>query len=146
MISKLPIFFSIVTFSFCLFSCSDTDSGDNETDCGDKVVINEDLYQNGDADFINIISVELMEDCLTIQYAASGCSGDSWELALYDSGAIAESLPEQRFIRLALNNPEACLAVFEREISFDISDLRISGSAELILNLDNYESVLNYRY
>lgn len=140
------IFLSLIVISFFLGSCNDDEPGANDTNCGDKVVINEDQYQSAESDLVNIISAEITDDCLTIQFAASGCDGETWGLTLYDSGAIAESSPEQRYIRLVLDNSEECDAVFEKEVNFDIAALRISNDGVLILNLDTYDTAVNYRY
>ncbi|MFT4568686.1 MAG: hypothetical protein ACI9FN_003655 [Saprospiraceae bacterium] len=114
--------------------------------CDELVQINDDAYDKGPKDFINIVDASLEGDCLTIFYSASGCSGDSWEVNLYDSGAVAESEPEQRYLRLSMMNPEACLAVFTKERSFDISDLQIENNGVLILNLLDSEESLRYKY
>ncbi len=94
---------------------------------------------------MNIISLEIEDDCLLINFGASGCDGNSWELKLIDSGAIMESYPEQRNLKFFLKNEEACLAYFTKEISFDISDLQID-SDKIYLNILNNDSQLLYDY
>ena len=114
--------------------------------CDDEVEIDEEGYDKGPKDFITIIGASITDDCLTISYSASGCSGEGWEVNLYDSGSVAESSPEQRYLRLSLKNPEECLAVFTKETSFDISNLQIENNGILILNLKDYEESLRYEY
>lgn len=114
--------------------------------CDESTSIDEELYSEGPKDFIKITNAFIIGNCLTIAYSASGCSGDSWEVNLYDSGSVAESEPEQRYLRLSMQNPEACLAVFEKERSFDISNLQIENNGTLILNLLDYEESLRYEY
>jgi len=114
--------------------------------CDESTSINEALYNDGPKDFIDIKDASITGDCLTISYSASGCSGDSWEVNLYDSGKVAESEPEQRYLRLSMMNPEACLAVFEKERTFDISNLQIENNGTLILHLEDYEESLRYTY
>ncbi len=116
------------------------------TQCDEEAQIDSEAYDKGSKDFIKIIDASLEGDCLTISYSASGCSGDSWEVNLYDSGAVAESEPEQRYLRLSMKNPELCLAVFIKERSFNISDLQIENNGVLLLNLQDYEGVLRYEY
>ena len=137
----------IILVCICLISCSDSDDPDHSKgDCDDTMIIDEQSYINTSGDFMTIISAEIMDDCLLINYSASGCSGDNWELSLIGSDAIAESLPEQRYIKLSLENPEACLAIFTKETSFNISLLQIENDGVLILNLEAYDEALRYTY
>jgi len=114
--------------------------------CDEATQIDEDAYDNGPKDFVNIMEATIDGDCLTITYSASGCSGDSWEVNLFDSGAVAESEPEQRYLRLSMTNPEACLAVFTKSRSFDISNLQIENNGTLILNIVDFEESIRYEY
>ncbi|WP_418602788.1 hypothetical protein [Hwangdonia sp.] len=129
------------------------------TQCEDE---NDDLY-NGACDFVTIVdkseydnlesanfklsNAEITGDCLTVTVSASGCSTDNWGFNLVDSGAIAESSPEQRYLKFQLINNEVCLAYFEKTISFNLKPLQIDNSVnEVILHIEGLESSLNYTY
>ncbi len=114
--------------------------------CVTPAIVNEEKYKNAAQEYGTILNAEIHDDCLYIEFGASGCSGKSWTWSLVDLGLIAESLPEQRSIKFSLKNKEMCAAYFEKEVSFDISNLQISGSNEIILHLDDYEEALTYEY
>lgn len=114
--------------------------------CDDQVIIDESLFETLQSSNFDFVSAEIIDDCLFIDMGASGCDGNTWEFALVDSGAIAESSPEQRYLKFQLINQEACLAFLQETISFDLTPIQINGSNEIILNIEGYESSLNYKY
>ncbi len=119
---------------------------DTRSPCGEYVKVSEQLYASAPEEYGSIEEARITDDCLYIEFGASGCDGDSWVSQLIDSGAIMESSPEQRNIKFSLYNDEECDAYFVREVSFDISPLQISGSNKIFLNLENYETQLVYEY
>ncbi len=125
----------------CFVSC---DKGET-IDCDKTTLIDNDGYLNGPNSHVTIIDARINQNCLNITFGASGCDGRSWEIELYDSENIAESFPEQRYIRLSLKNDELCDAYFQRELSFDVSELKVSGE-EVILNLTNWDEPIHYIY
>ena len=132
-----------------IFACSNNDDNNNNNDeisnCDLETVISPELYANAPNDFIAINSIEIIEDCLIIDYGASGCSGDTWEIMLVDSGDILESEPLQRNLRVSLNNSELCLAYFTKETTFDISNIQVDGN-QVLLNIENYDTQILYEY
>lgn len=114
--------------------------------CGQTTIVNEEIYNNLVSANFMFVNAEIADDCLTIEISASGCDGNSWKFKLVDSGAIAESSPEQRYLKFQLINEEDCLAVFKRTVSFNLTPLQINGSHEIILHLEGLESSLNYKY
>ncbi|MCF7559049.1 hypothetical protein L3X39_00245 [Sabulilitoribacter multivorans] len=140
------IFFIIpVAFCFMNMQCDD-DSDDYLGVCDQTTVIDESLYDSLESNNFTILGAEIQNNCLTIEFGASGCDGNSWTYQLVDSGAVAESSPEQRYLKFELLNNEACLAYFEKSISFDLTSLQITGSNKIILHIDGYESSLTYTY
>ena len=128
-----------------VFSCGDKDDDDNLINCDKEVVISASEYDTAPNDNVSIIQLEITDNCLNINFGASGCDGESWELVLIDSGSIAESQPPQRFLRLSLKNDEACLAFFTKELTFDISDLMVDGN-QVLLNITNSNDQILYEY
>lgn len=141
---KKILFFICVVMCFLNTQCDDDVY--IEEICDKTVVVDEDLFLNITTDNYTIIETEIVDDCLLIDISASGCDGNSWEFNLVDSGAIAESSPEQRYLKFQLINNEACLAQFNRRVSFDLSPLQISGSNEIILHIEGFETSINYTY
>ena len=140
------IFFVVsTTFCFMNMQCEDHDDV-FELTCDFVTTIDKTKYDNLETASFTFITAEIVGDCLILQIGASGCSGDNWSFNLVDSGAIAESSPEQRFLKFQLINNEMCLAFFERTVSFDLSPLQINGSNETILHIEGLESSLHYKY
>ena len=134
---------------FCSMNvlCDDADELNiNDSFCDYDTVINADIYKDLQSAQFEFVNAEIVDDCLTIEIGASGCDGDTWEFKLVDSGAVAESFPEQRFLKLQLVNDELCTAFFQRTISFDLTALRIQNNGEVILNIDGFDRPLNYIY
>jgi len=141
---SIPFFFAFML----LTSCSDNHLIDQPpiSTCDDQVSIDEQRYQDDSSSLFNLISLNIEGDCMKVSFSASGCNSNSWKMDLVASDAIAESLPEQRYLKLSLENLEACLAVFTRDISFDLSSLQIQNDGALILNLEGFEGNLTYEY
>jgi hypothetical protein len=106
--------------------------------CGDAVVSDSDLYGATTTSNYSIVSVSVFMDCITLRISSSGCSGESWNASLIDSEEESFSIPPERFLRLRLENEEACLAVFEKEFTFDTKPIQPSGSGTVILNIEGW--------
>lgn len=113
--------------------------------CGSITVV-DDIRYGESSDFFFLNSAAISGDCLHVNYSASGCSGNSWEIELVASTDVMESLPVQRNIKLILENQEACQAIFQRDIYFDLTPLQISDYGDMYLNLDGLDDQLYYKY
>lgn len=130
----------VFTFNSCL--------KDDEKDypfCDQLVLISEKEYLTAPDDHLTIDSLRIDGNCLIINFSSGGCNGDTWELKLIDSGAVMESYPPQRNLRLSLKNEEPCDAWLAREVSFNISALQISGNP-VWLNIKNSGNRILYEY
>jgi hypothetical protein len=126
--------------------CDEDDDGNPSQFCDELVIIDNNQYQNIESDFYSLVNVTTNSNCLEVTISASGCSGESWEMILVDSGDIAESMPPQRYLKFASVNNEACLAVFSRTVSFDLTALEIQGNNEITLNIEDFPEPLSYNY
>jgi hypothetical protein len=118
---------------------------EEESMCDDKIIIDKNLFDSAPNSPLSIKNIEIVDDCLSIDFYASGCNGNSWKIKLIDSEAILKSNPPQRNLRLSLENNELCDAIINKKISFDISKLRLTGS-EVILNIANSGQQIKYKY
>lgn len=137
---------TIIIFLFSLFqiiACCPVI--EDESMCDDKVIIDKNLFDSAPNSSVNITKIEIIGDCISIDFNAGGCNGNSWKVKLIDSEAILKSNPPQRNLRLSLENNELCEAIIYKKISFDISKLRLTGS-EVILNIVNSEHQIKYIY
>ncbi len=131
------------TFLIC-FAFSACEKDNNIINYQDVIVsLNE--YNTAPNDLLTINSVEIKENSLIINFSASGCSGDTWEIKLIDSGYIMESNPPQRNLRLSLKNVELCQAYITKELSFNIRDLQVDGN-KVYLNITNSGDQILYEY
>jgi len=142
----------IFLFFFCLlllnFQCDDDDDDDDVQTimCDTEVIVDNSVYQAVEASFYSIVTSEIDGDCLAVNIAASGCGGETWVLTLIDSEDIAESMPPQRYLKLSLFNNEACLAIYNKIQSFNLTLLRIDGVNEVVLNIEDFPEPLIYAY
>ena len=134
---------------FCLllmnFQCNEDDNEPTLL-CDEFVVVDNSTYQAITSDFYDISAIEVDTDCLRVHISASGCDSNSWVLTLVDSEDIIETLPPQRLLKLALENNEVCLAVFTKAQSFNLTQLRIDGVNEIVINIEGYDEPLTYAY
>ena len=137
---KLRYIFILTLFTF--FNCSETTEL-NLNNCNECVLINNTLFNDTKTTNYTITNVILIDDFLTITISASGCSGDSWKATLVDANQILESNPIQRNIKISLENKEACLAVFQKDFTFNIQKLKENQNA-IILNLEGWNTQINY--
>ncbi|MGB1017695.1 MAG: hypothetical protein ACPGVH_01375 [Chitinophagales bacterium] len=128
--------FLIVLFSF---SCK-PEKEFYKGNCDSVVELNQRKYNNASSDYFQISNAEIIGDCLNITIVASGCSGDSWEVELINSKAIAESNPVQKYFKLILNNQELCHAVISKIVSFNLNPSKIGD--DFIINLDSWDGSL----
>lgn len=138
---KLLTLFAFIGLFLTACHCDD----DNPTTCDQQTIIDEEQFENAPNDQLFVNDLEIVDDCLTINFSSSGCDGNSWEIKLVTTGAVAYSQPPQRFLLLSLKNTELCDAVITREVSFDIENLQVLGN-EVILNIINGNDSILYTY
>ncbi|KJD37166.1 hypothetical protein PW52_01545 [Tamlana sedimentorum] len=144
---KITLWTIVVLSSLTNMTCDDAMNDDDSENCDKTAVLDAEMYANLETDFFTMSNVKITDDCLSFSFSASGCSGDSWEFNLVDSEAVAESSPEQRYLKIQLINNEACLAVFTKQISFNLKPLQINNTQnELILNIEGLDNALTYKY
>lgn len=137
--------FSLLLIVLFALGCSSDDDCINQSDCDYQVIVDEQQYANVAISPLTIISLELIDDCLTINFGASGCDGNTWNPQLIDAGIILESLPPQRNLKFAIHNLELCDAYITKEISFDVSNLQVDNSS-VLLNITNEDESILYTY
>jgi hypothetical protein len=140
----LKLILVTVIIGVLLITCVN-ENDDQPANCDQAVIISADHYKNAPNDQLTINKVEIVGDCLKISFAASGCSGQSWEVKLIDAGMIFYSSPPQRPLRLSLKNNELCKAFIGKEMTFDISQLQVTGN-RVLLNITNSGDQILYEY
>ena len=130
-----------------LFSCSGNPNSDNPTqsNCDTAVIISPNMFTDAPGESLTINSVEIIEDCLLLNYSAGGCSGNDWKITLIDAGVVLESDPPKRRLRVSFENPELCEAYITKEKTFDISGLQIEGGQVQFTLMNNGQEII-YTY
>ncbi|MBQ4802635.1 hypothetical protein J8L88_07170 [Aquimarina sp. MMG015] len=128
-----------------ILSCSNDDDVANPTNCDFTTLVDASEYEDAPSDQVTINSVAIADNCLKVNFGASGCDGNTWELKLIDSESVFESNPPQRNLRLSLKNEEACQAFITQELDFDISNLQVEGN-QVLLNITNSDQTVLYEY
>ncbi|MBU3821603.1 hypothetical protein KO566_05995 [Flavobacteriaceae bacterium XHP0103] len=134
----------ILSFLFLGLSACSKDNDDNIT-CELTTIVSPETYENAPSDILTVNDLEINGDCLKINFSSGGCNGNSWEVTLIDSGTILESNPPQRNLRLSLKNEELCYAYITKELTFDISNLKVDGN-QIQLNITNSDDTILYEY
>ncbi len=140
--------YTLLIFCFAiLFLNTQCDEDDDvQPPCGQSVVVDSGFYQSAESDLFELTDFQIEGNCLNVNVSSSGCDGATWSLVLVDSGNVAESFPEQRYLKLVFSNDEECLAVISQERSFDLETIQVEGSNAIILNLEGLEEPIDYTY
>lgn len=135
----------LVFMGLAFLSCSSDDDNGNLSNCDFNTLISAEEYANAPNDVLKINKLTITDNCLKINFSSGGCNGASWKLKLIDSGDVLESNPAQRNLRLSLKNDELCEAYITKELTFDISNLKVDGN-QVQLKIMNSEEIILYSY
>lgn len=95
------------------------------TDCGTLIQVRDPLPRLT-SDFFEIVEATVDGRCLAVKLSASGCSTDSWRVALHTDGRVAESSPTQTQALLIFDDGVeedgvTCQMIIEQTFTFDLS-------------------------
>lgn len=142
------IFFSLITILFS--SCKGDDSNcctpPMETNCNKFVNINEVHFNEVSTTNYTIRDVVLIDNCLSILISSSGCNAQNWDMNFIVSPNVVETLPLQYQGKVELINDEACLAVLEKVMTFDLMPLQVAGQNQIQINIEGWNSNTIYNY
>jgi hypothetical protein len=142
---KKSIFaFSLILTS--LLSCSESDDNLYEDSVCDQITtVDNNRYKNNQSEGFLIRSVQIIGDCLEVEIESGGCSGDTWKVELIDAGRVAESNPEQRDLKVLLENEKLCNAIVFKTYTFDLRSIQTRNNV-VLLNLDLWDEQIRYEY
>ncbi len=130
-------------------SCKGDDSNccnPNPTNCNKFSVIDEIKYNQTNTNNYTICNVVLNGDCLEITVSSSGCDPKNWDMNFIASEVVVETLPNQWNVKVALINNEACQAVFQKTVSFNLTAFQWVGQNQVQLNVDGWNTPILYQY
>ena len=135
----------LILVGIAVLSCSSDDDNIKQYNCNLETIISAEKYINAPSHQLEINNLVINDNCLKINFSSGGCDGNTWKLKLIDSGDIMESNPPQRNLRLSLKNEELCQAYITRELTFDITNLKVNGN-KVHLNIINSDKNILYEY
>ncbi len=113
--------------------------------CEKSTVIDHHEFSSPENKQYQIEDAKITGDCLKISFSASGCSGDTWDVHLVESGIVNQSSPTKRYLKLSLENSESCEALLLKEVSFNLRQLQLNSSV-IVFKLQGYDEEIEYRY
>ncbi len=93
-----------------------------------------------------IDNVVLNGNCLEVTITSSGCNPNNWEMNLVGAKSLAAVSPPHVGVKIELINNDACLAVFQKTVSFDLTDFQWVGQNQVQLNIDGWNTPILYQY
>lgn len=116
------------------------------TKCDKSIIVDEMKYHQISTNNYTITNVVLNGDCLEVTISSSGCDPNGWMMSLVASEDVVETLPVQQNIKIELINNQACLAVFQKTVSFDLTSVQNTGQNQVLLNIDGWNTPILYQY
>ena len=116
------------------------------TTCDKSAVEDATRFNQVSTNNYTITNVVLSEDCLEITVSSSGCDPDNWTMNLIGAMSLATVSPPHVGVKVELINNEACLAVFQKTVSFDLKDFQWTGQNQVLLNIDGWNTPILYQY
>lgn len=132
-------------FVFAIACSSDDENSIDPIKYDRNTAISYKLFTNAPADLVSINKLEIKEDSLKINFGASGCSGSTWKIKLIADENILETNPPQWNLRLSLKNKEECEAYITKQLTFDISNLKVEGD-QVMLNFPDSDKQITFNY
>lgn len=114
--------------------------------CNEKAVLDHVAFPQINTNNYGITNVVLNGDCLEITVSASGCDPDNWTMNLVGAKSLAAVSPPHVGVKLELINNEACLAVFQKTVSFNLTAFEWVEQNQVQLNVDGWNTPILYQY
>lgn len=129
-------------------SCRYLDDGASISvpNCNEKALLDHVKFPQVATENYTITNVVLNDDCLEITLNSSGCDPDNWDMNLIGVRSVAAVHPPEVNTKIQLLNEEACLAVFQKVVSFDVTPYRVSGQNQVRINIDGWNGNIHYQY
>lgn len=146
-ILKLNVVVLLLTTTF-FSSCRYLDDGATISvpGCNEKAVLDNVKFPQVATENYVITNVVLNNDCLEITLNSSGCDPDNWDMNLIGVRSLAAVYPPEVNTKIELQNKEACLAVFQKTVSFDVIPYRIPGQNQVRININGWNTGILYQY
>ena len=93
-----------------------------------------------------ITDVVLNGHCLEVTIGASGCNPNDWDMNLFAVPSDATVYPPLFNAKIQLIHNQACLAVFQKTMSFDVTSLQMTGTNQVQIDIEGWNTPIIYQY
>jgi len=135
----------LVSIGLLLAVSCEKKNGFDTTNCDQDVIIYSIEYQNAPNEHFVVDNMRIEGNCLKIRFSASGCNGSAWNVKLIASLGRGAGNPYWSLL-LSLKTNEDCKALINKEMSFNIKDLQLSGRNNVRLHIVGTEHSIFYEY
>ena len=119
---------------------------DSEGSCSENsAIIDEQAYETIQTNLYEMVSAKIEEGCLALTVRHSGGCEEA-TLTLYDKGAVLESSPSKRLLRLAIADLDDCEKLVQRTEYFDLNEIKISYDTRIVLLIEGLEEEVLFEY
>lgn len=137
---------ALIVFSL-LIRCSSGNNDNPSSGCPNSAqIVSQTTFDQVNTTNYTITNVALNEDCLDITISSSGCNPNNWHMNLLSTSGFSSTSIAQKQLKIELINEEACLAVFQKTVSFSLIPYRIDGHNEINLFIQGWATPINYTY
>ena len=142
--------FNLLIIMLVFVGCKGDDSlccpHPSPTNCNEFSIIDETKYNQTNNNNYTITNVVLNGDCLKITVSSSGCNPNNWDMNFVASEVVVQTLPNQWNAKVELINNEACQAVFQKTVSFDLTPFQITGQDQVQIKIQGWNTSIMYQY
>lgn len=137
----------LVILSLLMSSCSDDDCPTNPVSCGtNALIVGDQTLDAVQTNNYQIQDVVLSGNCLEITISSSGCDPNNWSMNLFSANTFFDIFPLQRYAKVEVITNEACLAVFQKAVNFDLQPFQIAGQESVTIMIEGWNTPINYQY
>lgn len=114
--------------------------------CNEKAVLDHVAFPQVNTNNYGITDVVLNGDCLEITVSSSGCNPHNWDMNLIGVASTTNIYPPLFHAKVELINNEACQAVFQKTVSFDLTPFQMAGQNTVQIDIDGWNNNIMYQY
>ena len=114
--------------------------------CNEKAVLDHVAFPQVNTANYGITNVVLNGDCLEITVSSSGCDPNNWDMNLIGVASTTNIYPPLFHAKVELINNEACQAVFQKTVSFDLTPFQMAGQNTVQIAIDGWNNNIMYKY
>lgn len=137
--------FTSVLFVACDF-LDDHIKNPIKSKCNEKAVLDHVAFPQVNTANYGITNVVLNGNCLEITVSSSGCDPNNWDMNLIGVASTTNIYPPLFHAKVELINNEACQAVFQKTVSFDLTPFQMAGQNTVQIAIDGWNNNIMYQY